>query len=54
MGKVGIVTEIDSPEWTEIIHNPAPRPSLSRLLDRLEQGLQEDPEQFPKTRPKDH
>ncbi len=53
MGNVEIFTEIDSPEWTAIIHNPAPRPNLSRLLDDLEQGLKEDPEQFPKTRPED-
>jgi hypothetical protein len=53
MCDVVIDTEIDSPEWVAILRNPAPRPSLSRLLDQLEQGLKENPNQFPERRPED-
>jgi hypothetical protein len=43
-----LVPELDGDaRWAEIINDPAPRPALQELGDRLDAAMREDPHQFP-------
>lgn len=35
--------------WDRLIHDPRPRPALSRLLDEAEAAVAEDPARYPET-----
>ena len=43
-----LIPELDGDaRWAEIVHDPAPRPALSELGDRLEAAMRDNPTQFP-------